>query len=204
MPKTIGYIRVSTIDQDTSKNKHDILEFANNRDFGKVVWVEEKKSGVTNWKDRKIKDVIDSLEDGDRIIVPELYRLGRSMLEIMEMLAIAKEQGIHIYAIKGKWELDGSVQSNVLAMAFAMAAEIEHDLISSRTKEALRARKAAGVKLGRPKGKGKSKLDPYREEIIALLKTGSTKTYLSKKYETSLPNLYNWLKKNNIHVEAEV
>jgi DNA invertase Pin-like site-specific DNA recombinase len=91
-----------------------------------------------------------------------------------------------------------------MAVVFSMAAEIERDLISSRTKEALRARKAAGVKLGRPKGPGKSKLDKHEEEIIALLKTGSTKTYLARKYETSLPNFYNWLKKNEITVKAEL
>jgi DNA invertase Pin-like site-specific DNA recombinase len=91
-----------------------------------------------------------------------------------------------------------------MAVVFSMAAEIERDLISSRTKEALRARKAAGVKLGRPRGPGKSKLDQYREEIIALMKTGSSKTYLAKKYETSLPNFYNWLKKNEITVNAEL
>ena len=113
-------------------------------------------------------------------------------------------RGIHIFAVKGKWELDDSIQSKVLAMAFAMASEIERDLISSRTKEALQACKAAGMKLGRPKGPGKSKLDKYSEEIMALLKTGSTKTYLAKKYGTSLPNFYNWLKKNEITVKAEL
>jgi DNA invertase Pin-like site-specific DNA recombinase len=203
MKKTVGYLRVSTVDQDLDKNKHDIYEFANNRDFGKIKWVEEKVSGKKPWKEREIKTVIDELDEGDRLIVPELSRLGRSMLEIMEILAIAKEKGIHIYDIKGNWELNGSIQSKVMAMVFSIAAEIERDLISSRTKEALRARKAAGVKLGRPKGPGKSKLDKHKEEIIALLKTGSTKTYLAKKYETSLPNFYNWLTKNNITVEAE-
>jgi DNA invertase Pin-like site-specific DNA recombinase len=82
----------------------------------------------------------------------------------------------------------------VLTM-FAMIAEIERDLISERTKEGLRARKAAGVKLGRPKGPGKSKLDQHREEIYALLKNGSTKTFVAKRYSTSVPNLYNWLKR---------
>ena len=199
-PRTIGYLRVSTIDQDLMKNRHEILELSNSKDFGKVEWVEEKVSGKKSWKERKIKEVIDSLGESDRIIVPELSRLGRSMLEIMEMLSIAKQKGIYIYAVKGGWELNGSIQSKVMAMAFSIAAEIERDLISKRTTEALKAKKAAGVVLGRPKGPGKSKLDEYREEIVALLKNGSTKTFVAKKYGTTLPNLYNWLKKNNMPI----
>lgn len=178
------------------KNKHEILDLANNKDFGKVEWVEEKASGKKCWKDRKIKEVIDILNNGDRIIVSELSRLGRSMLEIMEMLSVLNQKGVCIYSVKGGWELNGTIQSKVMAMAFSIAAEIERDLISKRTREALRARKANGIKLARPKGPGKSKLDKYHEEILSLLKNGSTKSYVSKKYCTSLPNLYNWLKKN--------
>ena len=174
-PKTVGYLRVSTVDQDTEKNKADILSLANDKHFGHVEWVEEKISGKKSWKERKIKKVIDDLKEGDRLIVPELSRLGRSMLEIMEMLSISRQKGIFIYAVKGGWELNGSIQSKVMAMAFSIAAEIERDLISKRTKEALKARKAMGVRLGRPKGPGKSKLDKHREEIIALLRNGSTK-----------------------------
>ena len=155
-------------------------------------------------KERKIKGVIDELGQGDRLIVPELSRLGRSMLEIMEMLSIAKDKGIYIYAVKGGWELNSSIQSKVVAMAFSIAAEIERDLISKRTKEALAARKAAGVKLGRPRGPGRSKLDKHREEIIALLKNGSTKAHVARKYSTTQPNLYNWLKKNKITVKVEI
>jgi DNA invertase Pin-like site-specific DNA recombinase len=201
MARTVAYLRVSTADQNTQKNKNEILLFSNDRKFGNVDFVEETVSGKKSWKERKIKAVIDNLDEGDRLIVPELSRLGRSMLEIMEILSVAKEKGVHIYDIKGNWELNGSIQSKVMAMVFSMAAEIERDLISSRTKEALRARKAAGVKLGRPKGPGKSKLDPFREEIVALLKNGSTKTYLAKKYNTSLPNFYNWLEKNKVIVK---
>jgi DNA invertase Pin-like site-specific DNA recombinase len=202
--KTIGYLRVSTVDQDLEKNKHEILELANNKDFGKVEWIEEKVSGKKNWKRRKIKDVIDNLDTGDRIIVPELSRLGRSMLEIMEMLSILNQKEVCVYSVKGGWELNGSIQSKVMAMAFSIAAEIERDLISKRTREALRARRAKGIKLGRPKGPGKSKLDQYKEEIEALLKNGSTKSYVAKKYGTTLPNLYNWLKKNEINATPTV
>jgi DNA invertase Pin-like site-specific DNA recombinase len=200
-PKTIAYLRVSTIDQDTEKNKHEILKLANDKDFGKVQFIEEKASGKKSWKERKIKQVIDELKEGDRLIVPELSRLGRSMLEIMEMLSIAKQKGIYIFSVKGGWELNGSIQSKVMAMAFSIAAEIERDLISKRTKEALKARKAQGIKLGRPKGAGKSKLDQHRDEIVALLKNGSTKKYVAKKYGTTSPNLINWIKKNKIDAE---
>jgi DNA invertase Pin-like site-specific DNA recombinase len=91
-----------------------------------------------------------------------------------------------------------------MAMAFSIASEIERDLISKRTKEALRALKAQGVKLGRPKGPGKSKLDKHRDEIVALLKNGSTKAYVAKKYGTTLPNLYNWLRKNKIDAKPQL
>jgi DNA invertase Pin-like site-specific DNA recombinase len=201
--KTIAYLRVSTVEQDLEKNKADILTFANNKDFGKVKFVEEKVSGMKNWKNRKIKQVIDELSTGDRLIVPEFSRLGRSMLEIMEMLSILKDKEVNVYAVKGGWELNGSLQSKVMAMAFSIASEIERDLISKRTKEALRARKANGVKLGRPKGAGKSKLDEFKEEIIALLRNGSSEKFVADKYGTSQVNLYNWINKNNLNVNTQ-
>jgi len=202
--RTLAYLRVSTVDQDLDKNKNDILRLANEKNFGKVEFVEERVSGKKSWKERKIKNIIEELGAGDHLIVPELSRLGRSMLEIMEILSIAKEKGISIYAVKGNWNLNSSIESKIVGMVFAMASEIERDLISQRTKEGLRARKAAGVILGRPKGPGKSKLDVHREEIIALLRNGSTKAYISRRYSTSQPNLFNWLKKNKIDAAAEI
>ena len=196
MAKTISYLRVSTFEQDTEKNKAAVLKFANDRDFGKVQFVEEKVSGTKSWKERKIKKIIDDLGEDDRLIIPEISRLGRSMLEIMEILALAKEKGIAIYDVKNGWELNGTIQSKVMALVFSIAAEIERDLISKRTTEGLRVARAKGKLLGRPRGPGKSKLDKHREEIISLIKTGSTQVYIAKKYGTSQPNLYNWLKKN--------
>src|SRR6266849_9772488 len=96
----------------------------------------------------------------------------------MELLAIAAQKGIHLYAVKGPWQLDDSMQSKIMAMVFAMAAEIERELISQRTKEALRMKKATGVQLGRPRGPGKSKLDPYQPEITALLANGATQKFI--------------------------
>jgi DNA invertase Pin-like site-specific DNA recombinase len=203
-PKTISYLRVSTVDQDLEKNKHQILEFANSRDFGKVVFVQEKISGKKSWKTRKIKQIIDDLGDNDRLLVSELSRLGRSTLEVLEILKEAKEKGINVYSVKEGLELNGTIHSKIMSTMLALFAELEHDFISQRTKEALRARKAQGVKLGRPRGAGKSKLDPFKEEIVALLKQGSKKKYIAAKYRTTPPNLHNWLKKNNIDAKPEL
>ena len=197
-PKTIAYLRVSTIDQDLEKNKAAILALANAKVLGHVQFVEEKVSGKVPWRKRKIADILETSQIGDNIIVSELSRLGRSMLECMEILSIASQKGINIYAIKGNWQLDSSIQSKIIAMAFSMAAEIERDLISKRTKEALIARKLSGMKLGRPQGVGKSKLDTYRPEIEALLNNGSTKKFIAKRYGTTPANLRHWLKKHGI------
>lgn len=105
---------------------------------------------------------------------------------------------MHVYAVKGSWRLDTSIQSKIVAMAFSMAAEIERELISQRTTEALRAKKASGVKLGRPKGPGKSKLDPFQPEIEALLANGATQKFIAERYDTTEANLHNWLKKRGI------
>src|SRR5574343_275800 len=144
--KTVAYLRVSTFEQNTEKNKTEILHFANQHDLGKVHFVKE----------------------------------------------------ICIYSVKGNWQLNDTIQSKIIALAFSMAAEIERDLISQRTKEALQFKKAQGMKLGRPKGKGKSKLDAFRPEIESLLANGSTQKFVAKRYKTTEANLHNWLKKHNL------
>ncbi len=196
--KTIAYLRVSTNDQDIEKNKGGILHLANEKELGKVEWVEEQASGRISWRKRKVAQVLEELQSGDNLIVSELSRLGRSMLECMEILSIASQKQINFYAVKGNWQLDGSIQSKILAMAFAMAAEIERDLISQRTKEALAAKKRAGVKLGRPRGSGKSKLDKHHPEIKSLLETGSTQRYIASRFNTTESNLSRWMKKHGL------
>ena len=194
----MAYLRVSTNDQDVEKNKADILMLANRHDLGHVHFVAETVSGRIPWRRRKIAQVLEDLQAGDTLIVSELSRLGRSMLECMEILAIVAQKRLNLYAVKGAWQLEDSMQSKIMAMVFAMAAEIERDLISQRTKEALRMKKATGVQLGRPRGPGKSKLDPYQPEIQALLANGSTQKFIAKRYGTTGGNLHNWLKKRGL------
>ena len=116
-----------------------LLAFANKEDLGRVEFVYEKASGKIPWRQRKISQVVELLQFDNILIVSELSRLGRSMLECMEILSIAMNRGIRVYAVKGNWCLDDTLQSKIVAMAFSMASEIERDLISSRTKEALKA-----------------------------------------------------------------
>ena len=198
MPINIAYLRVSTLDQDLEKNKSDILHLANEKNLGRVEFVEEKVSGKVSWRNRKIAPILEELGKGDTVLLSEFSRLGRSMLECMEIICIAVSKGIHIYTVKGAWKLDNSIQSKVMAMVFSMAAEIERDLISKRTREALQSRKMAGMSLGRPKGPGKSKLDIYRLEIQALLSNGSTQKFIAGRYRVTEPTLCNWLKKNGV------
>jgi DNA invertase Pin-like site-specific DNA recombinase len=195
---TYAYLRVSTPDQDLEKNKYDILHLANEKGLGSVIWVEETVSGRLSWKKRQIARILDEAQPGDHLIVSELSRLGRSMLECMEILAIAAEKKINVYAVKGNWQLDGSIQSRIMAMVFSMAAEIERELISQRTKEALAAKKQLGMKLGRPVGSGRSKLDAHRADIERLLANGSTQKSIAERYGTSEVNLSRWLKKRGI------
>jgi DNA invertase Pin-like site-specific DNA recombinase len=197
-PRTIAYLRVSTSDQDVEKNKAAILLLAHRQDLGHVHFVEETVSGRVPWRQRKLATILEDLCPGDTLVVSELSRLGRSMLECMEILAIATQKGLKLHTVKGEWQLDSSLQSKIMAMVFAMAAEIERDLISQRTTEALRVKKAAGVQLGRPRGPGKSKLDRYQPEIEGLLANGATQRFIAKRYGTTEGNLHQWLQKRGL------
>lgn len=197
--KAIAYLRISTGHQDTEKDKVEVLKLAHTKGL-LVDFIEEIVSGKVSWKERAIYGIVKDMKSGSRLIVPELSRLGRSMLEIMEILSVCTEKKIEVYSVRDGWELNSSMQSKVMATVFAMASEIEHQLISARTKEALRAKKMQGVRIGRPKGPGKSKLDQHRPEIEALLKNGSRKTFVARRYGTSTANLDHWLKMKKIDV----
>jgi DNA invertase Pin-like site-specific DNA recombinase len=133
-----------------------------------------------------------------RLICFQVITEPLRMLECMEVLALATRKGICIYSVKGNWRLDQSIHRKIIALAFSMAAEIERDLISQRTKEALRFKKEQGMRLGRPRGPGKSKPDAFRPEIESLLANGSTQKFVAQRYQTTQANLHNWLKKRGL------
>ena len=144
--KTIGYLRISTIHQDSESQKYSILQ-----KFKCETFVTEQVSGKVSWKDRELGKLIKGMGCGDTLIVAELSRLGRSFYEVMELLSVMSQRGIRLHSIKENFDLSDSIQIKVVAFAFSLAAEIERQLISQRTKEALASKKAQGVVLGRPK-----------------------------------------------------
>ncbi len=192
---TYAYLRVSTIEQNTEKNKLDVLKFANDRKLGNVEFVEEQISGKANFKNRQLGALLEKMKQGDILIVPELSRIARSITQIFEVIDITKRKGITLYSIKEDFSNnDKTITSTVTTTIFALVAQIERDLISMRTIEALHAKKASGVKLGRPKGRGKSKLDENKEEILKLVELKVPKTIIARQYNTSTANLHRFLK----------
>jgi len=193
--RTYAYLRVSTLEQNTEKNKIDVLRFANEKRLGNVEFIEEQISGKTNFKNRMLGELLNKMVKGDVLIVPELSRIARSITQIFEVLEITQNKGIVLYSLKENFSSnDKSITSTVASTIFALTAQIERDLISSRTKEALQAKKLNGIKLGRPKGKGKSRLDEHKEDILKLISLKVPKTVIARQYKTSVANLYGFLK----------
>lgn len=167
-----GYIRVSTDKQTTANQKFEITNFVKSRKIVIHEWIEETISSTKKLEDRKFGHLLNRLEKGDVLVVTELSRLGRNLMQIMKILHDCMERNIMVYTIKENYELGNNINSKVLAFAFGLSAEIERNLISQRTKEALARRKSEGVILGRPKGRKSSysKLTGKEKEISKLLK----------------------------------
>lgn len=145
---TIAYLRVSTGKQHLENQKEEIEKFAARKNLTVNRWVTEVVSGKKKEHDRKLGRLLKSLKKGDVLIVTELSRLSRTLLDIMSILHRCLEMNITVYSTKDGYAFDNSINSKVLAFAFALVAEIEHNLISMRTKEALAHRKSEGVRFG--------------------------------------------------------
>ena len=198
--RVIAYLRISTGAQDLNAQKLELHEYARRNDIKINDFIEVEISSRKSTKDRKIDKLLENLQAGDLLLVSELSRLGRSVGQIIQIVdALIKEQ-VRLVAVKESIKINGkqNIQTKTMITMFGLFAEIERDLISERTKQGLAAARKSGKILGRPKGPGKSKLDEFKPEIEAMLKNGSSKTFIAKRYSTSLPNLYKWMKKNKI------
>ena len=149
---TSGYLRVSTGKQNPENQRDEIRRFALEKGVGIDLWVTETVSGRTSYMKRKLGKQLKRMRKGDTLIVTEVSRLSRSLTEIMAIMGNCLEKHVNIYTTKERYTFDDSINSKVLCFAFGLVAEIERNLISMRTKEALALKKAEGVRLGRRPG----------------------------------------------------
>ena len=209
-----AYLRVSTDAQDVDNQKHGILEYANAHDLGKVIYIEDNASGKLSWTERKLGELVnETAAAGDTILFAEFSRIGRSTLQVLEVLKTAVELNIQIHVAKDKIVMDDSIQSTIYATVLGLAAEIERNFIALRTKESIAKRKqeleekgyfinAKGEKvtsLGRPRGKASiTKLDKREKEIKDYLKKGVSKRSIARIVECAPNTLYAWLKRKGL------
>ena len=198
MPLIYSYLRVSTEDQDVEKDRMLVLDYANRIGVGPVHFESEKVSGKVNWQKRKVAGLIAQLKPGDLLIEPEMYRIGRSTLEIHVMADQVRQRGAVLHLIREGIVLDGSAMADLMLSFLAGMGQFELRLTSERTKAGLRRARAEGKQLGRPTGPGKSKLDEKEVEIRALLANGSTKRFIAQRYGCSQSTLHDWITKKNI------
>ena len=197
---TIGYIRVSMDTQDLKKQRHLLLEHAQKHRLIIDEFIEAEVSSRKTPQERKIDLLLSKLEDGDQLLVAELSRLGRNMLETLNIINALSEQGITITFVRQPELSTSGSHAKLLLAIYSYFAEAERDYISLRTKQGLAAAKANGKQLGRPKGSRNKKgrvLDPFREEIQKYLKLGVSLTNIRKIINPRLgkPMAYNtyWL-----------
>ena len=179
---TYGYIRVSSDKQTVENQRFEINKFCEKQNIVINDWIEETISGTRNYTKRQLGSLLKKVNKDDIIICSELSRLGRNLFMIMEILNICMTKECRVWTIKDNYRLGDDIQSKVLAFAFGLSAEIERNLISQRTKEALARKKAEGVVLGRPKGKKSSRYKLSGKEILIteLLRNGISQRKIAK------------------------
>ena len=195
-----GYIRVSTDKQNVENQRFEIENYCKERGMIVNAWIEGTISGTKKIDQRKVGKLLNKLKKDDILICAELSRLGRNMFMIMSILNYCMEKEIKVWTIKDNYRLGDDLTSKVLAFAFGLSAEIERNLISQRTKEALVKKRAEGVILGRPKGKKSSyyKLSGRENMIRELLNKGIPKIQIAKILNVHRNTLNKYMKENSI------
>ena len=192
-----GYIRVSSDKQTVENQRFEIKNFAQSNNIKIDGWIEETISGTKNYDKRELGKLLKKVKKDDLIICAELSRLGRNLFMIMEILSLCMKKECRVWTIKDNYRLGDDIQSKVLAFAFGLSAEIERNLISQRTKEALARKRAEGVILGRPKGRksNKVKLSGQEDVINALLERNVPKTEIARIFGVNRMTVYNFINK---------
>lgn len=203
MPKVIAYIRVSTDRQEVNNQRLEILDYARRNDFKVEDFMEIEVSSRKSQKDRRIDELINKLCPADTLIVSELSRLGRSTSEVIDLVNELIRKKVNLIAIKQGISISAKIdmQTKVIVTMFSLFAELERDIISERTKAALAAKKANGVRLGKPKGTIQaSKLDEKQATIRELLKHRVAKSAIARMVGTSRTNLVEYIRRRGFDV----
>ena len=191
-----AYIRVSTEIQSYEGQRFEIEHWCHQNGIMIDRWVQEKVSGTQRLQKRTLGKLLKQMKKGDILVCTELSRLGRNMMMVMSILNTCSHKGIQIRSIKDNFELSDSLNSKIIAFAFSLAAEIERNLISQRTREALAAKKYAGIKLGRPIGPSKQRIcfEEHYEVILRNLENGQTIKDIAQKLKMHPNTLSRYLK----------
>ena len=197
-----GYIRVSSDKQTVENQRFEIENFAKQNGFKIDGWIEETISGMKSYDKRQLGKLLNRVKKDDLIICAELSRLGRNLFMIMEILNICMTKECKVWTIKDNYRLGEDIQSKVLAFAFGLSAEIERNLISQRTKEALARKRAEGVVLGRPKGRKSShvKLSGKEETIRVLRQQNVSKCEIARIFGVHRMTVDTFIKQNNLEM----
>lgn len=191
-----AYLRVSTGKQDGDNQKLGIEDLANRLNLEIDEYIDDEGvSGTKEPEKRELGALLNKLKPGDVLLAGEISRLGRSLFMVMRILEHCMKNDVKVYTAKDGYELGDNIQSKVLAFAFGLAAEIEREMISRRTKEALAKKRAEGVILGRPKGRksDRVKLSGKENEIAVLLKYGMSKVKIAEKMGVNRNTLYKFI-----------
>ena len=193
-----GYLRVSTKEQNSQYQKDMMLNFANENNYVPIIFVDETMSGTKSYKNRELGNLLNKLLPGDILLVNEFSRLGRSLLDILEIIKVINEHKAQLIVVRDKLVISDDMNSKLLTTMFGIVSEIERDLLKSRVKEGLDAAKARGVKLGRKPGPAKSKLDPHKETIQEYLNKEISKASIAKLLGVNKQTLYSYIKKHKM------
>lgn len=192
-----GYLRVSTKEQSYDYQKSQILEYSNESKLGSVEFIEDIVSGAKDWKKRKIGQLVNDMVQGDTLLVNEFSRLGRSLLDILDILKTLKEKNCQVHIVRDKMVIGDDISSKLMVFMFGLVSEIERDLIKSRVQEGVKNHRVNNPDKpwGRPKGSTyKSKLDDKREHIVELLEKDISKSSIAKMLDVNYQTLCSYIK----------